>query len=236
MGIRAPAECVSSAPSPRCNTTLPQPAPPPILPPAPGNTSTFNFWLWTQQQTGQNWTPHVQISGCSDLSARASVRSYSSELLQWASCTAAGPVTDILTHNAGDGLLLYVQRRSHVYMFSVCVPENKLCVHACMQTAGPRAARPTQCRSLGLSADRKQVRRLLQTCGSVQIHHTALHLTWQATHFIFVHAGLMFSASLRRWILFTVNRVGMQSQLWGTLLLVSDNNNKKSLEFWSWCE
>lgn len=135
MWIRAPAECVSSAPSPRCNTTLPQPAPPPILPPAPSNTSTFNFWLWTQQQTGQNWTPHVQISGCSDLSACASVRSYSSELLQWASCTAAGPVTDILTHNAGDGLLLYVQRRSHVYMFSVCVPENILCVHACKQQA-----------------------------------------------------------------------------------------------------
>lgn len=58
-------------PLPRCNTTLPQPPPPPILPPAPSNTSTFNFWLWTQQQTGLNWT---------DSSSRADL------WLQWFIC------------------------------------------------------------------------------------------------------------------------------------------------------
>ena len=150
-----------------------------------------------QQQTGQNWTPHVQISGCSDLSVSEELQFRAPAVSFMFSSRSSYWHTD--THNAGDGLLLYVQRRSHATCIHVLsVRSWKYTVRACMQTAGPRAARPTQCRSLGLAADRKQVRRLLQTCGSVQIHHTALHLTWQTTHFILVHAGLMFSASLMR--------------------------------------
>ena len=89
-----------------------------LLPSSPLHPATPPLLTSGSERSNKpDWTgptaPHVQICGCSDLSARASVRSYSSELLQWASCSAAGPVTDILTHNAGDGLLLYVQRRSH---------------------------------------------------------------------------------------------------------------------------